>query len=252
MEAGQAADFHGPMPGDATEQSDAEQAYTQAMHVGTPTWVRFPRDQWPASWHGMKDPVCPLVSALYGHPDAGGHWERHCESKLSEAGFIPIRAWRSCFWHPELHLFLVVYVDDFKLAGPEVNVAKGWQLIRNAIKTDDPHPVGLFLGCNHRAFERTLPGTRAAVRGVECDMEDFLRSCVSRYQELTGVTTLRKASTPFLPEPTRTDFRTTATDAVSEQEVNDATEALLAVINNDTRQWQERQTSVTTTMTRNS
>ena len=64
-------------------------------------------------------------------------------------------------------------------------------------------------------------------------MEDFLRSCVSRYQELTGVTTLRKASTPFLPEPTRPDFRSAATDAVSEQEVNDATEALLAVINND-------------------
>eukprot|EP00975_Prorocentrum_lima_P029499 6192974-Prorocentrum_lima.AAC.1 len=30
----------------------------------------------------------------------------------------------------ELTLFLVVYVDDFKLAGPKANLAKGWKLIR--------------------------------------------------------------------------------------------------------------------------
>ena len=44
-------------------------------------------------------------------------------------------------------------------------------------------------------------------KGVEYDMSDFLRSCVERYKELTGVVTLRKAATPFLPEPTRPDFR---------------------------------------------
>ena len=47
---------------------------------------------------------------------------------------------------------------------------------------------------------------------MEYDMEDFLRSCVDRYRELTGVTTLRRAATPFLPEPTRPDFSTAETD----------------------------------------
>ena len=206
MEAARAADAYGCMPGHSAEQCDAEQAYTQAVLVGTETWVRLPRDQWPASWSAMHDPVVPLRLALYGHPDSGGHWERHCERHLKEAGYEPVPNWRSTFWHPRLRLYLVVYVDDFKLSGPTENLQEGWALIRRNIKTDDPHPPDLFLGCRHNVFERTLPDTGVKVRGIEYDMSDFLRSCVERYKELTGVVSLRKAATPFLPEPTKPDF----------------------------------------------
>ena len=72
MEAARCADAYGRFPGNAVQQSDAEQAYTQAWLEGTPTWVRLPRDQWPESWAGMVDLVCPLHLALYGHPDSGG------------------------------------------------------------------------------------------------------------------------------------------------------------------------------------
>ena len=66
MEAARAADAYGLLPGHSVQQSDAEQAYTQAW-LGSPgAWVRLPRDQWPDSWQGMHDPVCPLVLALYG------------------------------------------------------------------------------------------------------------------------------------------------------------------------------------------
>ena len=41
---------------------------------------------------------------------------------------------------------------------------------------------------------------------MEYNMEDFLRSSVDRYRELTGVQYMRHASTPFLPEPTTPDF----------------------------------------------
>ena len=100
MEAARAGDAYGCMPGHLVEQCDAEQAYTQAVLSGTTTWVRLPRDQWPESWNGMHDPVVPLKLALYGHPDSGGHWEQHCESKLKEAGYEPVPSWRSCFWIP--------------------------------------------------------------------------------------------------------------------------------------------------------
>ena len=73
------------------------------------------------------------------------------------AGFVPVPNWRSCFWHPKLQLHLVVYVDDFKLSGPTENLAEGWRLIREHIKTDDPHPLDQFLGCKHVPFERMLP-----------------------------------------------------------------------------------------------
>ena len=37
-------------------------------------------------------------------------------------------------------------------------------------------------------------------------MEDFLRSSVERYKDLTGVTVLCKAATPFIDEPSKPCF----------------------------------------------
>ena len=87
-----------------------------------------------------------------------------------------------------------------------LHLAEGWELFRGSIKTDEPHEVDMFLGCKHVQFERTLPETGKKVRGIEYDMSDFLMQCVERYKELTNVKTLRKASTPFLAEPTKPDM----------------------------------------------
>ena len=108
MEAARCADAYGLMPEHNVQQADAEQAYTQAEIEGTPAWVRLPRDQWPKTWEGMADPVCPLKLALYGHTDSGGHWEAHCGKHLRSVGYSEIDPCRSCFWHEQLKLFLVV------------------------------------------------------------------------------------------------------------------------------------------------
>ena len=63
------------------------------------------------------------------------------------AGFENIPDWRSCYYHKRLDLFLVVYVDDFKLSGPATTIKEGWQLIRKGIRMDDPVNFGLYLGC---------------------------------------------------------------------------------------------------------
>ena len=107
--------------------------------------MRIPREQWPkdGSWEGIDDPVCPLVLALYGHPDSGGYWEQHCDGKLRSEGFEPIKNWRSCYYHKKLKLMLVVYVDDFKLTGPKGSLAAGWVAIRKHIKMELPR-----LRCN--------------------------------------------------------------------------------------------------------
>eukprot|EP00969_Alexandrium_andersonii_P004808 208159-Alexandrium_andersonii.AAC.1 len=88
--------------------SDATQAYTQARLEGKTTWVRLPEHEWPEEWtrKGMHDPVVPLVLALYGHPDAWGYWERHCEEHLKAVGYVPVREWKSRFVRKELGLFL--------------------------------------------------------------------------------------------------------------------------------------------------
>ena len=150
LQAMKCVDAYGAFPGNATQQCDAEQAYIQAKLQGTPTWVRLPKELWPPEWREkFRDPVVKLNLALYGHPDSGGHWEKHCNDALDKAGFVKVHPWRSTFWHDKLKLLLVVYVDDSKMSGPENNLKEGWKAIRRGIVTDDPKPVGKCLGCQH-------------------------------------------------------------------------------------------------------
>ena len=46
---------------------------------------------------GLKSPICPLRLALYGHPDAGGYWEKQCGAHMKKIGFEHVTDWRSFF-----------------------------------------------------------------------------------------------------------------------------------------------------------
>ena len=76
--------------------------------------------------------------------------EKHHDAHLKSVGFEPIRPWRSCYYHAELDLFLVVYVDDFKMSGKIEFMERGWELIRQGVEMDDPTELGRFLGCEHK------------------------------------------------------------------------------------------------------
>jgi hypothetical protein len=168
LSAAKAVDALGVLPGNDVQQCDAEQAYTQAYLDGVDTFIRIPPQYWPDEWKGVyNDPVCPLILALYGHPDAGGYWEKHCEKHLRAVGFKSIPHWRSCYWHAKWQLLLVVYVDDFKMAGPANNLPPAWKAIRDGIKTDEPGPAGKYLGCDHELLE--LPAYTISRLQIEMD-----------------------------------------------------------------------------------
>ena len=158
MEAGKIIDVFGSQPGYSKQQGDAKQAYTQALFDGVETWVRLPRNRWPKEWEGMNDPVCPLRLALYGHPDSGGLWERHCQQELEKVGWTAVlpEIWQSVFYHAELDLLLVIYVDDFKMAGPEGNLDKGWETINSVIDMDPAELFGRYFGCNHHEQRQVM------------------------------------------------------------------------------------------------
>ena len=240
MQAGKAVDAFGALCGHSTEQADGESAYTQAKLGGDPTWVRLPKERWPESWKKFQDPVCPLILALYGHPDAGGFWERHCNSKLMMVGFTPVhQSWMSVYRHERLNLMLAVYVDDFKLSGPTANLKKGWDLIGKHIKLEKPSPLGRYLGCLHVTFKTDVTdgfnpsgikpslqellknnvadtkggksgpakqeppsqGGRVSITVVQYDMREFLEQCIEKYQALTdNKVKLRRVDTPFIDE----------------------------------------------------
>ncbi|CAE7357742.1 GIP, partial [Symbiodinium pilosum] len=158
MEAGKIIDVFGSQPGYSKQQGDAKQAYTQALFDGVETWVRLPRNRWPKEWDGMNDPVCPLRLALYGHPDSRGLWERHCQQELEKVGWTAVlpEIWQSVFYHAELDLLLVIYVDDFKMAGPEGNLDKGWETINSVIDMDPAELFGRYFGCNHHEQRQVM------------------------------------------------------------------------------------------------
>jgi hypothetical protein len=68
MEASRSADAFGLLPGHGIEIADGESAYTQAKLGGDLTYIRIPKERWPAHWVGKyTDPIVPLILALYGN-----------------------------------------------------------------------------------------------------------------------------------------------------------------------------------------
>ena len=244
MAAGKMCDAHGLLPANLLEVSDGESAYTQARLKGKKTWVRIPRDQWPPEWFNKdgspkyKDPVVVLVLALYGHPDAGTFWEQHCEAMLKEVGYVKVKSWASVFRHEGLDLFLVVYVDDFKMSGPALNLPAGWELISKVIKMEEPRQLKRYLGCEHEftqqvvdghfdprlawtignppdkeqpdlrfgpegLLSKDVPKPKTTIRFIKYSESSFMQACVDRYIELCQgkyPKKLQKVDTPFLDE----------------------------------------------------
>ena len=90
LQAAKAVDFCGCLPNHGIEVADAEQAYIQADMKGDPTWVCLPLEARPDWWRkkfpNLRRPVCRLLKALYGHPDAGTYWEHKCDAHVKSSG----------------------------------------------------------------------------------------------------------------------------------------------------------------------
>ena len=94
---------------------------------------------------------------------------------MREVGFAPIANWPSCYFHAKLKLLLVVYVDDLKMPGPQVNMAGGWKLTQSRLNLGDPAPSNCYLGCMHECKQVTLNNGKRA-HAVVHNMEEYLKS----------------------------------------------------------------------------
>ena len=85
--------LYGALVNNMTTQADAIRAYVQSyLKSKHPTYVHIPPSIQPESWKGKyKNPYCRLVKALYGHPESGGHWERHFTAAIKKVGGAPVR-----------------------------------------------------------------------------------------------------------------------------------------------------------------
>ena len=74
----------------------------------------------------------------------------------------------------------MIYVVDFKLAGPKKNLSNGWALITDAVDMGHQEALGQFLGCNHEKIEKKL-SNGIVLPGVSYNMESYLRTLVTKY-----------------------------------------------------------------------
>ena len=90
-----------------------------------------------------------LYKALYGHPEAGEHWERLLTKSVKELGALAIPGHKSSYWFPKFRQLLTVYVDDLLLSGPAEHQDEVWKLIRSRVDIEDPEPLDRYLGRTH-------------------------------------------------------------------------------------------------------
>ncbi len=141
----------GSLPGYKVKTGDARGAYTQPLLRGAETR----ENRWPKHWKGkFRRPVVKFVLALYGHADAGGFWEEHCEEKVKSVGLERLaEEWQGVFRHEKTRSLLIVYVDDFRLAAKHGDAL--WESIWAVVDMDPETLDGRFLRCSRHRVTTT-------------------------------------------------------------------------------------------------
>ena len=189
----------GLMRGCKVSTADAVKAYLQSdLNSLCATWVRLPKEVWPETWFDKqgnplyKRPVVQLRRSLYGHPEAGSHWQEHLEAALVSMGGQKIPEFPSTFVFPDFGgLALVVYVDDFVLAGREEWHQSFWDALSKKVQIDDIGDLGRFLGRHHSTVKVGDEETFAF------DMRAYAQDIVTDYLRLSGGKKLKQVKTPF-------------------------------------------------------
>ena len=138
---------YGSIPGNGLSAADAVKAYVQAFLLSKhPTWIQLPPELRPSWWREkFAKPVVLLVKALYGHPEAGEHWERHLKSIIARLGGEEIPEYPGNFYFSDAPLMLSTYVDDLTLAGPKESHAPFWKALCGMVDVEPPEPIHRIL-----------------------------------------------------------------------------------------------------------
>ena len=191
--------WFGSLVGHVVRICDARKAYLQADLVSPVlTWVTLPPELWLPHWRGFRRPTVLLRKALYGHPEASAHWERHLARILVEVvGLVPVQGHASCFWWAEWSLVVAVYVDDILASGPPASQDKFWEVLVTHVDLEEVMELDKFLGRAHTLLEKP--------RRILLDMADYSKQTVEYYLEVTSLGKLQTVDTPHLGSTTLKD-----------------------------------------------
>lgn len=169
-------------------------------------FLEFERELWPASWHSLpfSDPVVPLEGALYGVSRAGYSWGWRARKELVGAGFSWIRdiGEDSIYYRPADDpgapgTMVVLYSDDFALAGPEKHARDTHQLLDKLFgfsKKGGTDPELKEFVSIHRTV---LPPDESGARRCQLSQGEYIDAIVARYCREAGVKNVRHFVTPL-------------------------------------------------------
>ena len=107
-------------------------------------------------------------------------------------GGVPVEEFASVYVFPSFkNLALVIYVDDFVLAGDESMHESFWNELSKRVMIDNIGDLGRFLGRHHTTVEH---------QGKELfafDMRAYAQDIVTDYLRITNGKQLKRANTPF-------------------------------------------------------
>ena len=143
--------------------------------------------------------MCPLRLALYGHPDAGGYWERHCHTSFTRCGFVAVADWPSVYGLPRpacccSYMWTLSKCLDL----PNPYPTRGNASVRSSSSV-----ILRLLECFSVAPNEssvTIDGVEGSFRVMEYDMEGFLQSCLDAFVESTGDQVHQTSPTPHLAQ----------------------------------------------------
>ena len=138
---------YGSSPGHKTTQSDVVRAYLQSR-LGTkvPTWVELSLELVPGEFKHIKRPCVRLWRSLYGHPEAGHHWDMRFREVMTYFDAKHIDAFQSSVWIPKHKLLLNLDVDDVVVPGPSSQHKLLWDEMQRHLELDEPAEVSRILG----------------------------------------------------------------------------------------------------------
>ena len=188
------------------EQKDRSSAYLKEKLLGDAVWMRLDQDtkKLVPGADKLRNPVVRALGAVYGISRAGFDHESGRNQKIRDAGWKLLKGSRSV-WYQEFKLpkgtksssrsdsvtiILVVYVDDFLMAGDEDVFSVAWKTLDGM--GWKPDPPDRFLGIQyHISVEDNC-------NVVWLGQEEYSVYIQKNYLDKTGLkkNTLRNAKTP--------------------------------------------------------
>ena len=149
-------------------------------------------------YNSSENQIIRLQKALYGLKQSPRVWQNHLKDLLKDLGYEPLASDSAVYINPKERLFVITFVDDCIIIGPDINKIKALKTklgVKYAI--EDRGPASYFLGVE---ILRDRPN-----RMLYLSQRNYI-SEVLKHFEFNGVRTIKSPLQPGLIKDVNSEF----------------------------------------------